>query len=209
MRAFKWPNELAIKPTDEEEAFSELLRAYRFSQASPANKSMMVADVFDKVLAVSPSLASLAGEATPLQAYHAFCPLLKVFEISSDPLLSDWQTLDGRVSNMLEIVASMPPSAELLVQRVGMLLDDERATLRVHGGRADSGTKVEDGASDFKASIDPLSITTLRRSAKLQAVVEQLAAELARPNPRRNAVIKMCFRSQLSGVVWCGTSLEQ
>ena len=95
VRAFKWPTELAIKPTDEEQAFSEFLRAYRFAQASPADKSMTVTDVFDKVLAVSPSLAGLAGEATPLQAYHAFRPLLKVFEISSGPLLSDWQTLDG------------------------------------------------------------------------------------------------------------------
>ena len=89
---------------------------------------------------------------------------------------------------MLEIVASMPPSAELLVQRVGMLLDDERATLRVHAGRADSGSKAEDSASGFKASIDPTSITTLRRSAKLQAVVQQLAAELARAKPRRESL---------------------
>ena len=58
------------------------------------------------MLAISPSLASLSGEATPLQAYHAFRPLLKVFEISSGPLLSDWQTLDGRVRGMLEIVAT-------------------------------------------------------------------------------------------------------
>ena len=162
VRTFKWPSELAIQPTDEEHwqapAFSEFLRAYRFAQASPANKSMMVADVFDKVLAVLPSLASLAGEATPLQTYHAFRPLLKVFEISSDPLLSDWQTLDGRIiiSSMLEIVVSMPPSAELLAQRVSMLLDDERATLRVHAGRAVSGSKADDGASGFKASIDPM-----------------------------------------------------
>ena len=190
VRSFKWPIELAIKPTDEEEAFSEFLRAYRFSQlqASLANKSMMVADVFDKVLAVSPSLASLCGEATPLQAYHAFRPLLKVFDIASDPLLGDWQTLDVRVWGMLEIVASMPPSAELLVQRVGMLLDDECATVWVHAGRADSGSKAEDGASGFKASIDPMSITTLRRSAKLQAVVQQLAAELARAKPRRESL---------------------
>ena len=51
--------------------------------------------------------------------------------------------------DVLEIVASMPPSSELLVRRVGTLLDDERATLRVHAGRADSGSKVEDGASGF------------------------------------------------------------
>ena len=199
--AFKWPTELAIKPTSADEAFSEFLRAYRFAQASSADKSTMVADVFDKVLAVSPSLASLAGEATPLQAYHAFRPLLKVFDISSDPLLSDWQTLDGRVSSMLEIVASMPPSSELLVQRVGMLLEDERATLRVQAGRADSGAKVDGGASGFNASIDPTTITILRRSAKLQAVVQQLAAELKRARPRRTTIIKTCLRSQLSGVV--------
>ena len=52
VRAFKWPSELAIKPTDEEQAFSKFLRAYRFAQASQADKSTMVADVFDKVLAV-------------------------------------------------------------------------------------------------------------------------------------------------------------
>ena len=31
--------------------------------------------------------------------------------------------------------------------------------------------------------------------------MQQLAAELANPKPRRNTVIKMCLRSQLSGVV--------
>ena len=201
VRSFKWPTELSISPTTEEEAFSEFLRAYRFAQASVSDKSTMVADVFDKVLAVSPSLASLAGEATPLQAYHAFRPLLKVFDVSSDPLLSDWQILDARVSGMLEIVASMPPSSELLVQRVDMLLEDERATLRVHAGRADSGSKVQDSSSGFNAPIDPTSITILRRSAKLQAVVQQLAAELARARPRRTKIIKICLRSQLSGVV--------
>jgi hypothetical protein len=201
VRAFKWPTELAMAPTDEDEAFSEFLRAYRFSQASASDKSTMVADVFDKVLAVSPSLASLAGEATPLQAYHAFRPLLKVFDVSSDPLLSDWQILDARVSGMLEIVASMPPSSELLVQRVGMLLEDEQATLRVQAGRADGGPKVQDGSSGFNAAIDPTTITILRRSAKLQAVVQQLQAELARARPRRTTVIKICLRSQLSGVV--------
>ena len=174
VRAFKWPSELAIKPKDADAAFSEFLRAYRFAQASSSDKSAMVADVFHKVLAVSPSLASLAGEATPLQAYHAFRPLLKVFDISSGPLLSDWQILDARVSSMLEIVASMPPSSELLAQRVGMLLEDERATLRVQAGGADSGLKVQDGSAGFNASIDPTTITILRRSAKLQAVVQHL-----------------------------------
>ena len=102
---------------------------------------------------------------------------------------------------MLEIVASMPPSSELLVQRVGMLLEDERATLRVQAGRADSGSKVQDGSADFNASIGPMAITILRISAKLQVVVQQLAAELARARPRRTTVIKMCLHSQLSGVV--------
>jgi hypothetical protein len=111
VRAFKYPSELSVTPVDEAEALSEFLRAYRFSQASPADKSAMVADVFDKVLVATPSLARLAGDADPLQAYHAFLPLLKTFEITSDPLLSDWQTLDGRVEGMLEIVASMPLTA--------------------------------------------------------------------------------------------------
>ena len=63
--------------------------------------------MFDKVLVATTSLARLAGDSAPLQAYHAFRPLLKAFEITSDPLLSDWQTLDGRIEGMLEIVASI------------------------------------------------------------------------------------------------------
>ena len=94
--------------------------------------------------------------------------LLKVFEVPSAPLLNEWQTMEGRVSGMLEIVASMPTSADLLVQRVSMILDDERATLRVHAGRADSGSKADDGAAGFKASIDPLSIKLLRRKANFR-----------------------------------------
>jgi len=116
VRAFKWPTELLATPNDESDALSEFLRAYRFLQASAAEKSAMVADVFDKVLEATPSLAALAGQATPLQAYNAFRPMLKVFEITPDPLLSDWQTLDGRVGHMLEIVASMPLSADFLVK---------------------------------------------------------------------------------------------
>ena len=50
VRAFKYPSELSVTPVDEAEALSEFLRAYGFSQAAPADKSAMVADVFDKVL---------------------------------------------------------------------------------------------------------------------------------------------------------------
>ena len=95
----------------------------------------------------------------------------------------------------------MPPSSELLVQRVSIILDNERANLRVHAGRSDIGSKSEDGAAGFTASIDPLSITTLRRFAKHQAVVQQLSSETARPKPRRSTVSRICFRSHLSGVV--------
>ena len=72
VRAFKWPTELSATPKDTSDALSEFLRAYRFSQASSADKSSMVADVFDKALEATPSLATLAGQATPLQAYNAF-----------------------------------------------------------------------------------------------------------------------------------------
>ena len=92
---FKWPTKLSATPTDESDALSEFLRAYRSSQASAADKSAMVADVLDKVLEATPSLAMLAGQATPIQAYNAFRPMLKVFDITLDPLLSDWQTLHG------------------------------------------------------------------------------------------------------------------
>ena len=132
VRAFKWPTELSATPKDTSDALSEFLRAYRFSQASAADKSAMVADVFDKALEATPSLATLAGQATPLQAYNAFRPMLKVFDITIDPLLSDWQTLDGRVAPMLEIVASMPLSANSLAKKVSMIIEDEKATQVTH-----------------------------------------------------------------------------
>ena len=201
VRAFKWPTELSATPMDESEALSEFLRAYRFSQASAADKSAMVAGVFDKVLMATPFLAKLAGQATPLQAYHAFRPMIKVFEITPDvPLLSDWQTLDGRVDHMLEIVASMPLSADLLVKRVAMIMDDQKATLIAHFPRAD-GTKITAGVEGFTAGVHPTSFTLLHRSTELQAVVAKLTLELGSGKPRRNVVIKVCLRSRLSGVV--------
>ena len=200
VRAFKRPTELSATPIDESDALSEFLRAYRFSQASAAEKSAMVADVFDKVLVATPSLAKLAGQATPLQAYNASRPMLKVFEITPDPLLMDWQTLDGRVGHMLEIVASMPLSADFLVKKVAMIMDDENATHVTHFPRSD-GTRNTGDVDGFSAGIDPTSFTLLRRSAELQAVVTKLTLELGRSKPRRNVVIKLCLRSRLSGVV--------
>ena len=200
VRAFKYPSELSVTPVDEAEALSEFLRAYRFSQASPADKSTMVADVFDKVLVATPSLAKLAGDADPLQAYHAFRPLLKTFEITSDPLLSDWLTLDSRVAGMLEIVASMPLAEDLLSKRVNMIIEDEKATNRGYTGKLDVA-RVPGEVDGFTASIDPTSITLLRRSAQLQKIVQKLSQEMAKASPKRNKVIRICLRSQLSGVV--------
>ena len=124
-----------------------------------------------------------------VQAYHAFHPLLKTFEITSDPLLSDWQTLDGRAEGMLEIVASMPLTADLLGKRVNMIIEDEKATHRVYTGKLEMA-KAPGEVDGFTAAIDPISITLLRRSAQLQKVVQKLSQEMAKAKPKRNNVIK-------------------
>ena len=159
--------------------------------------------MLDKVLVATPSLARLAGDADPLQAYHTFHPLLKTFKITSGPLLSDWQALDGRVEGMLEIVASMPLTVDLLGKQVSMIIEDEEATNRVYSGKLAMDMAKTPGEVDgFTAAINPTSITLLRCSAQLQKVVHKLSQEISKANPKRNnAGIRICLRSKLSGVV--------
>ena len=111
--------------------------------------------------------------------YHAFSPLLKTFEITSEPLLSDCQTLDGRIEGMLEIVASMPPTADLLGKMVNMIIEDDKATRRVNTGKLEMA-KAPGEVDGVTADIDPTSITLLRRSAQLQSVVQKLSQKLAK-----------------------------
>ena len=86
--------------------------------------------MFGQVLVAALSHARRAGDSVPLQAYHALRPLLRAFEIPSDPVLSDLQTLGGMIEGMLEIVASMPPTADPMGKRANMIIDDEKATHR-------------------------------------------------------------------------------
>ena len=78
----------------------------------------MVADVFGKVLSVPPSLAGLAGEATPLQACHALQPLLNPRYPSAYYLringttqcMKLWTKLDSKSTSALQanIATNMP-----------------------------------------------------------------------------------------------------
>ena len=192
MHAFKYPSKLAVAPVDEAKVLSEFLSAYRFSQASPADNFAMVVAMFEKVLVATPLLARLNGNPGPLQAYHAFCPLLKAFEITSGPLLSDWQTLDGRIKGMLEIVASMPPTTDLLGKRVNLIIKDEKATHRVYTSKLDMA-KTPGKVGGSTAAIGPTSIMLLCCFAKLQAMVQKLSQEMARSKPRCSIMINTCL----------------
>ena len=106
---------------------------------------------------------------------------------------------------MLEIVASMPLTGDLLSKRVNMIIEDEKATNRGYSGKLDVA-RVPGEVDGFTASIDPTSITLLRRSAQLQKIVQKLSQEMAKASPKRNKVIRICLRSQLSccwSCYWC------
>ena len=89
--------------------------------------------------------------------------MLKAFNITLDPLLSDWQTLDEKVASMLEIVASMPLSAVSLVKKVSMIIEDEKATQVTHfPGSGSDGIKSTGDVDGFRAGVDPTTFTLLR-----------------------------------------------
>ena len=99
---------------------------------------------------------------------------------------------NGKIEGMLEIVASMPFTADLLGTRVNMILEDEKATYRVYTGKLDA-VKAPGEVDGFTAAIGPTSITLLRRSAQLQTVVQKLSQEMGRSEPMRKVVIKSCL----------------
>ena len=94
---FGWPWPLNSASSDGNEALSELFRVFGYKQASTEDKSLLILEVFSRVLAHCPHLKSLAGRSHFMEAFRAFMPMLTVFGTPANPLFEDWVALDSAI----------------------------------------------------------------------------------------------------------------
>ena len=92
--SLKWPMALNSPMLDLNKAISDFRRMCRYETKETATKSLLISEVFDRVLALCPQLRVFAGDLHAMDACNAFRPMLAVYDISKHPLLEDWQALN-------------------------------------------------------------------------------------------------------------------
>ena len=198
--SLKWPMALNSPMPDLNKAISDFLRMYRYETTDTATKSLLIAEVFDRVLALCPQLSIFAGDSHAMDACNAFRPMLAVYDISKQPLLEDWQTLDIALTPLHDMVADIGAGSDRLMARVQLAMEDKRKEMAVKDTNASTASL--DTSATRRGKVSAASLNLLRRDPKLLMVVQQLKRELDRPEgTRRGKILGICLKSRLSGVV--------
>ena len=196
----KWPMALNSPMPDLNKAISDFLRMYRYETTDTATKSLLIAEVFDRVLALCPQLRIFAGDSHAMDAFNAFRPMLAVYDITKQPLLEDWQTLDIALTPLHDMVADIGSGSDRLMARVQLAMEDKRKEMAVKDTSVSSDVK--DTSATRRGKVSAASLNLLRRDPKLLMVVQRVKHELDRPDgTRRGEILGICLKSRLSGVV--------
>ena len=187
---------------DLNKAISNFLRMYRYETMDTATKSLLISEVFDRVLALCPQLRIFAGDSHAMDACNAFRPMLAVYDISKHPLLEDWQALYLALTPLHAMVADIEAGSDRLMARVPVQLamEDKRKEKAVKDTSVSTASL--DTSATRRGKVSAASLNLLRRDPKLLMVVQQVKRELDRPEgTRRGEILGVCLKSRLSGVV--------
>ena len=105
-------------------AITDFLRMHRFETTDTASKSLLVAEVFDRVLQLCPLLQLIAGDAHAMDACNAFRPMLASYDIPRRPLLEDWQALDLALVPLKDMLMDVGSGANKLISKVQLVIED-------------------------------------------------------------------------------------
>ena len=204
--SLKWPMALNSPMTDLNKAISDFLRMYRYETMDTATKSLLISEVFDRVLALCPQLRVFAGDSHAIDACNAFRPMLTVFEISKHPLLEDWQALGLALVPLHDMVTDIGAGSDRLMARVQLAMEDRRKEKAVKETSSSTASRAQDTGAIRRGKVSASSLSILRRDHNLLMVVHRIKHELDRPDgTRRGEILAICLKSRLSGVVRNGT----
>jgi len=96
----KWPKALEVSMHTLDRALTEYLRIHRYAMGTVAQQSVLISEVFGRVLQKCKVLQHVAGEAAPSDVYDALRAALSVYGIPINPLYEDWLTLDAAVAHL-------------------------------------------------------------------------------------------------------------
>jgi hypothetical protein len=201
-------------------AVDELLRALRYQTASPADRSLVLMEVPDRILAVCPNLQKIAGldcsrDAAAL-AFPIMQPLLTALELPTDAQLEHFRLVDDRLSaepdGLIRLIDGMGQDSKDVRPKVRVLLKELAETSRLDASKKGSAELVElhdasslsereAGSTRFPKRCSKASLHALRRSIAAQALVNQLQEELAKETPDRSRILYLMLSSRLSGFV--------
>ena len=198
--SLKWPMSLNAPMPELTDAITDFLRMYRFETTDTSSKSLLVAEVFDRVLQQCPQLQLIAGDAHAMDAFNAFRPMLASYDISRHPLLEDWQALDLALVPMKDMLMDVGSGANKLMSKVQLVIEDKRKEQAV--SVMSTEVPAQQPGVARRGRVSAASLNILRRDPMLLQVVQALKAELDRPEgTRRSHILSICLRSKLSGVV--------
>ena len=209
----KYPVPLRSTPREEQEALDVILRLVRYERSSPADRSGMLEEVFDRVLLCCPTLQMVTGKAAPSEACKALKPLFQELSMTSSPDLEDYRLLDARLSQgptpLVGLLDGMADSAKQVHARVQVLVADLEKSGRKRKGVSEvrSEISVEDlptGARAIPTSCSAASLESLRRDPKANKLVqelEQLHQKRVTDEVDDNTLFKLLMTCQIAAVV--------
>ena len=198
--SLKWPMAINAPMPDLTDAITDFLRMYRFVTTDTASKSLLVAEVFARVLKLCPQLHLIAGDAHAMDAFNAFRPMLTSYDIARHPLLEDWQALDLALVPLRGMPMDVDPGANKLMSKVQLVIEDRRKEQAVSS--LSTEVRAQEPGVARRGQVSAASLNKLRRDPMLLQVVQALKAEIDRPEgTRRSQVLSICLKSKLAGVV--------
>ena len=177
-------------------ALTEYLRMHRYAMGTVAQQSVLISEVFDRVLHKCKVLQHVAGEAAPSDVFDALRAALSVYDIPITPLYEDWMTLDAAVAHLEHLVMDKGAGASRLTSRVMVLLEDKRQEKRAVGQGdlshdSDAASKSTGNLTGYSGRISSTSLNELCRSAELLDVVKRVKRELEKPTPLQSAIFNI------------------
>jgi hypothetical protein len=153
-------------------AISDFVRMFRYETMDTATKSLLISEVFDRVLALCPQLRVFAGDSHAMDARNAFRPMLAVYDIFKHPLLEDWQALGLALTPLHDMVADIGAGSDRLMARVQLAMEDKRKEKAVK--ETSVSTVSQDTSATRRGKVSATSLNPLRRDPKLLMVVTVL-----------------------------------
>jgi hypothetical protein len=196
----RYPKEFLVEMPSSRMATTELLQICCYSKGPNATRSDITDRVFDRVLAVAPSLQELCLGVNHSDARQLLDLLLGVFDVTVPPLLSSWLHINCELkdSGRLAMVQDLGSGKGSLLAKVLRIGEDIRSEKKMV--KDSQGSFMSPGATDaFQSGASRESLSSLRKDP----AVSRLAAELARLSPGVDdtQILELYMTSRLGGVV--------